>query len=58
MPDQRRDPDHVSWTDIIAVGSKADVSFVLAVQTLRLFVVLLTGPLLAKWIARGAPADR
>ena len=30
------------------------MSFVLAVQTLRLFVVLVTGPIVAKWIARGA----
>ena len=43
---------------IIAVGSKADVSFVLAVQTLRLFVVLVTGPVLAKWIARAAPGGQ
>ena len=40
---------------IIAVGTHADVSFVLAVQTLRLFVVLVTGPLLAKWITRAVP---
>ena len=51
-------PGGLDSVAIIAVGSKADVSFVLAVQTLRLFVVLITGPLLAKWIARGAPADR
>ncbi|WP_246685029.1 AbrB family transcriptional regulator [Methylobacterium sp. WL69] len=48
-------PGGLDSVAIIAVGSKADVSFVLAVQTLRLFVVLLTGPLLAKWIAKGAP---
>ena len=48
-------PGGLDSVAIIAVGSKADVSFVLAVQTLRLFVVLLTGPLLAKWIARAAP---
>ena len=29
----------------------------LAVQTLRLFVVLLTGPLLAKWISRSVPEE-
>lgn len=50
-------PGGLDSVAIIAVGSKADVSFVLAVQTLRLFVVLVTGPILAKWIARGAPAD-
>ncbi|GJE15889.1 AbrB family transcriptional regulator [Methylobacterium marchantiae] len=51
-------PGGLDSVAIIAVGSKADVSFVLAVQTLRLFVVLITGPFLAKWIARGVPADR
>ena len=49
-------PGGLDSVAIIAVGSKVDVSFVLAVQTLRLFVVLVTGPVLAKWIARGAPA--
>jgi len=37
---------------IIAVGSNADVSFVLALQTVRLFVVIVTGPILAKLICR------
>ena len=37
---------------IIAVGSSADISFVLALQTVRLFVVLVTGPILAKLICR------
>ncbi len=41
-------PGGLDSVAIIAVGSQADVSFVLAVQTLRLFVVLLTGPLLAE----------
>ncbi|MDR7036826.1 membrane AbrB-like protein [Methylobacterium sp. BE186] len=50
-------PGGLDSVAIIAVGSKADVSFVLAVQTLRLFVVLVTGPILAKWIARAAPPD-
>jgi hypothetical protein len=50
-------PGGLDSVAIIAVGSKADVSFVLAVQTLRLFVVLITGPMLAKWIARAAPPD-
>lgn len=48
-------PGGLDSVAIIAVGSRADVSFVLAVQTLRLFVVLLTGPLLAKWISRTVP---
>ena len=37
---------------IIAVDSNADISFVLALQTVRLFVVIVTGPLLAKMICR------
>ena len=48
-------PGGLDSVAIIAVGSQADVSFVLAVQTLRLFVVLVTGPLLAKWISRSVP---
>lgn len=47
-------PGGLDSVAIIAVGSKVDISFVLAVQTLRLFVVLLTGPILARWIGRGA----
>lgn len=37
---------------IIAVGSNADISFVLALQTVRLFVVIVTGPMLARLICR------
>ena len=48
-------PGGLESVAIIAVGTHADVSFVLAVQTLRLFVVLVTGPLLAKWITRAVP---
>ncbi|MGE5478250.1 MAG: AbrB family transcriptional regulator [Bacteroidales bacterium] len=39
---------------IIVVGSHADAPLVLAAQTLRLFLVLATGPALAKFIARYA----
>jgi membrane AbrB-like protein len=39
---------------IIAVGSHADAPFVIAVQTLRLFAVMLTGPSIAKFLSRGA----
>jgi membrane AbrB-like protein len=46
-------PGGLDSVAIIAVGSKADVSFVLAVQTLRLLVVIITGPLVAKWISKG-----
>jgi membrane AbrB-like protein len=37
---------------IIAVDSNADISFVLALQTVRLFVVIITGPMLARMICR------
>ncbi|MGY2079101.1 AbrB family transcriptional regulator [Modestobacter sp. SYSU DS0657] len=36
-----------------ASGSGADATFVLAVQVLRLFVMLFTAPLLARWLRRG-----
>lgn len=35
-----------------ASGSGADVTFVLAVQVLRLFVMLLSAPLVARWLRR------
>jgi hypothetical protein len=37
---------------IIALGSEVDLSFVMAVQTLRLFLVIITGPRIAKWLCR------
>ena len=40
---------------LIAMGSGADVPFVVAVQTLRLFVVILVGPSVAQLICRYAP---
>jgi membrane AbrB-like protein len=47
-------PGGLDSVAIIAVGSNADIPFVLAVQTLRLFIVLVTGPILAKLISRYA----
>jgi membrane AbrB-like protein len=47
-------PGGIDSVAIIAVGGHADIAFVLALQTLRLLVVLLVGPPLAKWIARTA----
>lgn len=47
-------PGGLDSVAIIAVGAKADVSFVLSVQTLRLLVVLFTGPFIARWIAQYA----
>jgi len=37
-----------------ASDSGADVTFVLAVQVLRLFVMLLSAPLVARWLRRTA----
>lgn len=39
---------------IIALGCDVDLSFVMAVQTLRLFLVILAGPRIAKWLCRFA----
>jgi membrane AbrB-like protein len=47
-------PGGLDAVAIIAVGSRADISFVLALQTARLFIVIVTGPLLAKLISRTA----
>ncbi len=41
---------------IIAVGSHADAPFVIATQTFRLFAVMLTGPSIARFLSRTAPA--
>lgn len=47
-------PGGLDSVTVIAVGSGADTPFVLAVQTLRLFIVLLTGPQIAKFISHYA----
>lgn len=39
---------------LIAIGSQTDVAFIVAVQTLRLFVVILSGPSIARFICRNA----
>ena len=39
---------------IIAMGSQVDMSFVMAMQTLRLFLVILTGPRIARLLSRHA----
>ena len=39
---------------IIAIGSHANVSLVMAIQTLRLFAVIVTGPQIAKLVCRYA----
>tara|TARA_Y100001936_G_C16094251_1_gene690231 strand:- start:10759 stop:11805 length:1047 start_codon:yes stop_codon:yes gene_type:complete len=45
-------PGALEAVAIIAVASSADVSFILALQTVRLFVVIVTGPFLAKMICK------
>lgn len=47
-------PGGLDSVAIIALGSNTNVSFVLAIQALRLVVVILTGPLIAKTITRFA----
>lgn len=47
-------PGGIDSVAIIAVSSHADIPFVLAIQTLRVFLVILTGPQLAKLISRYA----
>src|SRR4029450_233122 len=47
-------PGGLDSVAIIAAGSNADVPFVLALQTFRLLVVVLTGPLLAKLLSKAA----
>ncbi|MDR0807306.1 MAG: AbrB family transcriptional regulator [Enterobacteriaceae bacterium] len=51
-------PGGVETVAIIAAGSGVDMSFVMAMQTLRLFSILLTGPTTAKFISRYAPKQR
>jgi membrane AbrB-like protein len=47
-------PGGIDSVAIIAVGSQADISFVMALQTLRVLLVLFTGPALARLIARSS----
>ncbi|MCF3881900.1 AbrB family transcriptional regulator, partial [Salmonella enterica] len=39
----------------IAAGSSADMALIMAMQTLRLFSILLTGPAVARFISTSAP---
>lgn len=45
-------PGGLDSVAVIAVGSGCDVPFVLALQTLRLFAVVLAGPLVARLVCR------
>ena len=47
-------PGGLDTIAIIAAGSHADMSFIMAMQTLRLFSILLTGPAIARFISRYA----
>lgn len=48
-------PGGLDTVAIIAAGTRADMSFIMALQTLRLFTILLTGPAMARAISRYAP---
>ncbi len=50
-------PGGLDTVAIIAAGSRVDIAFVMALQTLRLFTILLTGPALARFISRYAHAS-
>jgi uncharacterized membrane protein AbrB (regulator of aidB expression) len=41
-------PGGLDTVAIIAAGTRADMSFIMAMQTLRLFTILLTGPMIAR----------
>ncbi|MFG1175770.1 AbrB family transcriptional regulator [Erwiniaceae bacterium CAU 1747] len=47
-------PGGLDTVAIIAAGSRVDLAFVMAMQTLRLFAILLTGPAIAKFLSRYA----
>jgi uncharacterized membrane protein AbrB (regulator of aidB expression) len=44
-------PGGLDTVAIIAAGTRADMSFIMALQTLRLFTILLTGPAMARFIS-------
>lgn len=48
-------PGGLDTVAIIAAGTRADMSFIMAMQTLRLFTILLAGPAIARFISRYAP---
>ncbi len=49
-------PGGLDTVAIIAAGTRADMSFIMALQTLRLFTILLTGPAMARAISLCAAA--
>lgn len=50
-------PGGLDTVAIIAAGTRADMSFIMAMQTLRLFTILLTGPAIARFISRNAARE-
>lgn len=48
-------PGGLDTVAVIAAGSHADMALVMAMQTLRLFSILLTGPAIARFISAYAP---
>ncbi|WP_160348851.1 MULTISPECIES: AbrB family transcriptional regulator [unclassified Bordetella] len=48
-------PGGLDSVAVLALEANADMPFVVAFQTLRLFAVVLVGPFLGRWLARGAP---
>lgn len=50
-------PGGLDTVAIIAAGTRADMSFIMAMQTLRLFTILLTGPAIARFISRYAERE-
>jgi len=47
-------PGGLDTVAIIAAGSRVDMAFVMAMQTLRLFSILMTGPAMARFLSRYA----
>ena len=48
-------PGGLDTVAVIAAGSHADMTLIMAMQTLRLFSILLTGPAIARFISAKAP---
>ena len=44
-------PGGVDAAAIIAASTKVDTPFVMAMQTVRMIVLLLVGPYIARWVA-------
>ncbi|VFS14028.1 transport protein AbrB [Escherichia coli] len=44
-------PGGLDTVAVIAAGSNADMALIMAMQTLRLFSILLTGPAIARFIS-------